>query len=329
VAAKMLVLESILKLKFMRNACKLLVCVLFSFVFLNASTGFAQTDSSSQKKSFFRASSYYLSNAVYSGRKDSLRVPYLKTAISYIHKSGLFVSAGASTLVAANNPTRVDAVWLDAGYDFNIGEKINAGVDITKTFYSNASFAVTSEIKAEGGAYFGYNAGPVSINTSAYVMYSQAADISVSLGLSHAFDLGPENKQWTIEPDASIGMGTQNFYEAYVENRKLSTSNSGKGHSKKNGNSNGNGNGSGSGSGSSSTTSSTTQVVAFNQKSGFKILDYELTVPITYNGKGWRVYAKPVYAIPVNPAAYTVDNKLQKEMLSNTFFFEVGGRIDF
>jgi hypothetical protein len=305
----------------MRNACKVVVCVFFSVVFLDISMCFAQSDSSS-KKSFVRASAYYLSNAVYSGRKDSLRVPYLKTSISYIHKSGLSFSAGASTLVAANTPTRVDAVWLDAGYDFSIGEKINAGVDVTKTFYSNASFAVTSEIKAEGGAYLGYDAGPVSINTSAYVMYSQAADISVSLGLSHAFDFGPENKQWTIEPDVSMGMGTQNFYEAYVENRKLSTGNSGKGHSKKNGSSSGSGSGSGSG-------STTVQTVSFNQKSNFKILDYELTVPVTYNGKGWRVYAKPVYAIPVNPASYTVNNSSQKETLSNTFFFQVGGRIDF
>lgn len=278
--------------------------------------GFAQPDSSS-KKSFFRASAYYLSNAVYSGRKDSLRVPYLKTAISYIHKSGFSLSAGASTLVSSAAPARVDAVWLDAGYDFSIGEKVNAGVDVTKTFYSNASFAVTSEIKAEGGAYLGYNTGPVSINTSAYVMYSQAADISVSLGLSHAFDFGPKNKQWTIEPDASVGMGTQNFYESYVENRKLSTSGSGKGHSKKTGSN------SGSGSGSS------TAQVSFNQKSSFKILDYELTVPVTYNGKGWRVYAKPIYAIPVNPASYTVNNSLQKEAISNTFFFQVGGRVDF
>jgi uncharacterized membrane protein YgcG len=304
----------------MRDVCKLLLCVFFSVVFLNTSIAFAQSDSSSQKKSFFRASTYYLSNAVYSGRKDSLRVPYIKTAISYIHKSGLSVSAGASTLVASTSPTRVDAVWLDAGYDFSIGEKINGGVDVTKTFYSNASFAVTSEIKAEGGAYLGYDAGPVSINTSAYVMYSQAADISVSLGLSHAFDFGPENKQWTIEPDASVGMGTQNFYEAYVQNRKSSTSGSGRGHSKKNGS------GSGSSSGSGSTT---TQTVSFNQKSSFKILDYELTVPVTYNGKGWRVYAKPVYAMPVNPASYTINNRVQKEKLSNTFFFEVGGRVDF
>jgi hypothetical protein len=305
------------------------VATLVIMIVTSQSKSFAQSDSSS-KKSFFRASANYLSNAVYSGRKDSIPVPYIKTGISYIHKSGISLSAGASTLVSSATPARVDAVWLDAGYDFSIGEKINAGVDVTKTFYSNASFAVTSEIKAEGGAYLGYNAGPVSINTSAYIMYSQAADISVSLGLSHAFDFGPENKQWTIEPDASLGIGTQNFYEAYVENRKLTTSNSGKGHSKNNGNSSGSGSSGGSGGGSGRGSGTTTvQTVSFNQKSSFKILDYELTVPVTYNGKGWRVYAKPVYAIPVNPASYTVDNSLQKETLSNTFFFQVGGRVDF
>jgi hypothetical protein len=297
----------------MRTVCKGLVCVFFFLVLNRHSTCFAQSDSSSFKKSYFRASANYLSNAVYSGRKDSLRVPYLKTSFSYNHKSGVSVSAGVSTLVAPAKPPSVDAVWIGGSYDFSIGNKVNGGVEISKTFYSNSSFAVTSEIKGEGGAYLGYDAGPVSFNTSAYVMYSTAFDISTSLGLSHAFTFGAENKQTTIEPNASVGMGTQNFYEAYVTNRKLNTG-SGKGHSKKNGNGSGN---------------SSTQTVSFNQKTSFKILDYELTAPITYDGKGWRIYAKPIYAIPVNPSSYTVDNKLQQETLSNTLFFEIGGRVDF
>jgi hypothetical protein len=266
-------------------------------------------DDSVTEHSHFRFTSYYLSNAVYSGRKDSARVPYLKSSITYLHKSGFNASVGISTLVAAGSPISVDAVWLDAGYDFKLGEKVNGGINLTKTFYADASYSVSSEIKAEAGAYLGYDAGIVSINSSAYVMFSQSPDISTTLGLSHLFSMG--ESPLTIEPAFNVVFGTQNFYQAYYKNRKFANAGSGKGHS---------------GIKHNLTTNST---VTFNQSHPFTVLDFEPSIDIKYEHDSWGLYFNPTYAIPVNPTSYIINNKTKTETLSNTFYFELGGHVNF
>ena len=291
-------------LKRVTSVILLLVALLMSWV-----NGYSQNDTL-PKTSHFRVTSYYLSNAVYSGRKDSLTVPYVKTSISYLHKSGLSASAGFSALVKPGNPINIDAFWLDAGYEFNLGDKFNGGLNLTKTFYSDASFSVSSEIKGEAGAYLGYDAGIVSINTSAYAIFSQSTDISSTLGLSHLFTIETNDNALTIEPSFTAGFGTQNFYEAYFKNRKFTTSGTGKGHS-------------------GPRRNNTTSTITFKNNSGFGLLDYETALMVRYEGSRWGVYFNPTYAIPVNPASYTLRNKTTTEPLSNSLFFELGGHLDF
>ena len=289
------------------------IVTLFAFAFalmLGVSFKSYSQDDSVTEHSHFRFTSYYLSNAVYSGRKDSARVPYIKSSITYLHKSGFNASAGISALVVAGSPISVDAVWLDAGYDFKLGKKMNGGINVSKTFYADASYSVSSEIKAEAGAYLGYDAGVVSINSSAYVMFSQSPDISTTFGLSHLFSMGEESPL-TIEPAINAVFGTQNFYQAYYKNRKFTNTGSGVGHS------------------SIKHNLAINSTVTFNQSHSFTVLDYEPSIDVKYEHDNWGLYFDPTYAIPVNPSTYAINNRIKTEGLTNTFYFELGGHVNF
>ena len=287
----------------------------FSLLLLSVKiTAVAQADSLARKGSHLGISANYLSNAVYSGRKDSAAVPYFRPALGYYHKSGIYITAGSALLLNSSNPASVDAVTFNVGYDFNIGDKINAGLNIEKSFYTNSSYAVQSEIKGEGGIYMGYDANFVSINASSYMMYSTALDVSTTFGLSHSINLGKNDNGWEINPAVKANFGSQNFYQAYYSNRKYSA-NRGKGSSKKGG--------------TSSSSSTPSPKLSFTTKSAYTILDYEITAPIKFSKKTWGLYLEPVYAMPHSPVTYLIDNRLHTEKLTNSFFVEIGGSVNF
>jgi hypothetical protein len=304
---------------------KLIVTVVFTFFCVVIS--FAQSDST--KKSFFKLTSNYLSNSVYDGRKDSATVPYLRSSIGYFDKSGFFISSGISLLIKSNEPKRIDLVDLEAGYNFSIN-KLDAGIAASKFFYNNASFAVGSELKEIIAAYLGYNLGPVSLNAGGDLLFSTNTDYHASLGLSHAFETGEENNKWTIAPSAVMNAGTQYFNEAYYEFRKFSfTTTAAAASSGNSGSSNSSGKGRGHSNSSNSTTTTTVKTVTFYDKNKFTILDYEFSVPVNYDAKHWGLFANPVIAVPTNAASYAIDNAIQKEKISTSFFTEIGAYIKF
>lgn len=304
---------------------KLLSIIFSSFLFSNVS---AQTDSATGnlKKSFFKFNVNYLSNSVYSGRKDSATVPYLRSSIGYFDKSGFYISTGVALLVSASEPASIDMVNLDAGYSFSV-KKLDAGIYASKFFYNNASFAVQSELKSLLGVYAGYNLGIVSLNAGGDLLFSTNTDINTNIGISHEFETGEDNNKWTFNPAVQLNAGTQYFNQAYYEFRKFTfaTSNSGS--------SNSNGKGKGKGHANTSTGGGTTitpvKTLTFSDSKRFTILDYEFSVPVNYDAKHWGLFAVPVFAVPVNAASYAIDNVAQKEILSNSFFVQIGGYIKF
>lgn len=303
---------------------------IFFFSFFLFGNVFSQTDSStgSIKKSFFKFTANYLSNSVYSGRKDSATVPYLRSSIGYFDKSGFYISSGVALLVSANEPAQIDMVNIDAGYSFSV-KKLDAGIYASKFFYSNASFAVQSELSGLVGFDAGYNLGIISLNAGGDLLFSTSTDINANIGLSHEFETGKENNKWTINPAAQLNAGTQYFNQAYYEFRKFTfaTSNSGSGSNSSNGKGKGKGHSNTSNSGGTTTT--TVKTLTFSDGNRFTILDYEFSVPVNYDAKHWGLFAVPVVAVPVNAASYAVDNVAKKEILSTSFFVQIGGYIKF
>ena len=274
---------------------------------------------------YFKLGSSYLSNAVYSGRRDSATVPYFYAEIDYVTKLGFYIGSKAAYL-AKPGVHQIDNVSVDAGYNFTLGKNLSGEIYGSHNFYNDSSFAVMSTITASGGGSISYELPAISLTAGSYLEFSSKTDISTSLSASHRFEVSFVS----ISPTVEMSAGTQNFYRQYLVEKKIisqiKNSKKGKGSgSSGSGNSNsGNGNGSG---GGSTTVTTTVQTIAQKDATRFKVLDYEIKLPITAERGRLEFFFTPVYAIPVHPATILSTSGAVvrfTEILQNSFYAEMG-----
>ena len=271
--------------------------------------------------SYGKLSLSYLNNAVYNGRKDSLATPYITPTIGYYDKSGFYVSGALSYLSSAKE-SRIDLFSLDIGYDISITNQLSSNFYGNKSFYNQSSTAVKSDIKGSLGAAFNYDLSVIQLNLASEAVFSQKTDLSLNLGMGHAFNSGDEDHLFSINPSININWSTLNFYEGFTS-RKVS---------KKIGQTIAN---------VASATATTTV-----DKNRFTLLDYELSVPLSYDTKKFSCFLTPTFALPQNPINTTtstviklkngtqttqVQNStpLSEKKLENSFFWEFGVYVKF
>ena len=259
----------------------------------------ATTDSiaadSASKKSYALVGIGYTSDIVFLGRKSSSISPYLSAFAGYYHKSGLFINGGVSYL-AASGENRIDLFTVTTGYDYYL-KSFSAGIYGTKYFFNNKSYAVKSELSGYVGAYADYDFDIVDVYIDGSAYFSNTSDFILGAAVSHTFYAVNDNL--TITPAVYLNAGTQNYYSNYNNNRKFRRNMM-------------------EGGGSSTGTG------MMGGGGSFKVLDYELSVPVSYTLKKLRFSFTPVFAIPVNPATITNDQNTYKEELSNSFFWSAG-----
>ncbi len=255
-------------------------------------------DTASNKSSYYKAAVNYLTNSVYNGRKDSVVLPYITPSIGYYDKSGIYISGSLSYLAATNN-SRIDVYTAEIGYDFTINNKLSGGIYGSKYFYNNNSTSVTSQTKGSIGGSLTYDPGIITLSSGVDVSFASKPDVNVSADIAHGFYSGQKGNEWGITPTLSVNFGTQNSYQDYVKKRK----------SKGSGNS----------------------TVQTSNKSNFALLDYEFSLPITYDGNNWGLFLTPTYAIPLNPIAVanSSGSNFTTEKLANTFFAQFGVYVKF
>lgn len=231
----------------------------------------------SHPKSYFSLGMSYLSNSVYNGRKDSLATPYLTPSLGYYDKSGFFVSGSLSYLMRSGS-SRIDLFSLEAGYDFTI-KKFDGEIAVSKSFYNDSSTNVKSQISASVYASGGYDLGFIKPSFDAAVDFGSATDFMLGLGLEHSFYAANDNLE--ITPTFMANGSTQNYYGSYYNKRRVG--------------------------GKRKTGGIVYDVSAVVENaSQFKMLDYELSLPLHYTMNKFGFSITPVYAIPVNPAVVTI-----------------------
>jgi hypothetical protein len=306
---------------FIKN--KIYFFLLLSVCLLSTRYGFTQEKKkdSSSSNSYGKLSLSYLNNAIYNGRKDSLTTPYITPSIGYYDKSGFYVSGALSYLSSAKE-SRIDLFSLDIGYNISITNQLSSNFYANKSFYNQSSTAVKSDIKGSLGAAFNYDLSAFQLNLATEAIFSQKTDLSLNLGLGHAFNSGDADHLLSINPSVNSNWSTLNFYEGFTS-RKVS---------KKIGQTVAN---------LASATATTTV-----DKNRFTLLDYELSVPLSYDTKTFGFYLTPTFAIPQNPINTTtstviklkngtqttqVQNStpLSEKTLENSFYFELGIYIKF
>ena len=252
-------------------------------------------ESSLEKNSYGLVSANYNSNIVFLGRRSSSVAPYLSAYAGYYHKSGLFINGGASYLTAASE-NRIDLLMLSTGYHYYLNN-FSAGISGTKYFFNSKSYTAKSALSGNVNAYADYDFDIVDVYVDGSIYFSNASDFVLSTVISHAFYAAKDNLD--IIPAFSIYAGTQNYFGDYNNNRRFGR------HMQD-------------GVGSQSIGK------GMMGAGSLIVLDYELSVPISYTIKKFWLSFTPVYAIPVNPATITNDLNNYKEDISNTLFWSLG-----
>jgi hypothetical protein len=260
----------------------------------------------------------YLSNYSYNGRVDSIKYPYQTTTASLHLANGLFLNFSASYLLTPGMKG-FDFFELDLGYEYKIGKKIYGEIYGSKYFYSGGSNLINGNITSDIGASFNYDFTYFQFNNLLDVFFTNKSDIQFTPGVEKTIYFGnADNSSWSINPYLYCNFSTVNYYESNVTRRLNGPR------------------GPRAGPAIGPQLTSTTVV----QNKGFKLLNTDFSMPLSYENTHWLATFTPTYTIPFNKietistntitsATGTTTNKVNSTPyselhLNNQFFFQIG-----
>jgi len=293
---------------------KYLTLVLPFFIVSNLQ---AQTKKSSDSTTF-SIQSEYLSDYIYNGRADSIKYPYQTTTASLHLANGLFSNFSASYLLTPGMKG-FDFFELDLGYEYKIGKKIYGELYGTKYFYSGGSNLINGNISSDIGATLNYDFNYFQFNNTIDVFFTSKADVQFTPGVEKTIYFGnADHSSWSINPYLYCNFSTVNYYESNVT-RRLNGPRGPRG---------------GQAVGPQLTSSTVVQ------DKGFKFLNTDFSIPLTYENTHWLAYFSPTYTIPFNKietittntitsATGTTTTKINSTPyselhLKNQFYFQIG-----
>jgi len=260
-----------------------------------------------KKKSYLSIGLSYLNDNVYLGRKDSAKIPYITPDIAYYFKSGFYIE-GSLSYVNSSSQNRIDAVTFSGGYAFTAGN-YSGDATASKFFYSSQSTSVKSEVKSSLAYYNSYNFGFITPTVTATLNFGTKTDIAGQFGLEHSFSALKD--KLVITPTLAANASTQNYYSNYYKKRKYTIKRKGKAPVPGIANVSG----------------------IVENASTFKLLDYEISLPLEYETGKFTFSFTPVYAIPVHPSVVQITTvkengnsttRTATEKIANTFFGTIG-----
>jgi hypothetical protein len=237
----------------------------------------AQTKKSSDSTTF-SIQSEYLSDYIYNGRADSIKYPYQTTTASLHLANGLFSNFSASYLLTPGMKG-FDFFELDLGYEYKIGKKIYGELYGTKYFYSGGSNLINGNISSDIGATLNYDFNYFQFNNTIDVFFTSKADVQFTPGVEKTIYFGnADNSSWSINPYLYCNFSTVNYYESNVT-RRLNGPRGPRG---------------GQAVGPQLTSSTVVQ------DKGFKFLNTDFSIPLSYENSHWLASFSPTYTIPFN-----------------------------
>jgi len=293
---------------------KYLTLVLPFFIVSNLQ---AQTKKSSDSTTF-SIQSEYLSDYIYNGRADSIKYPYQTTTASLHLANGLFSNFSASYLLTPGMKG-FDFFELDLGYEYKIGKKIYGELYGTKYFYSGGSNLINGNISSDIGASLNYDFNYFQFNNTIDVFFTNKSDIQFTPGIEKTIYFSSNNESsWSINPYVYSNFSSVNYYESNVS-RRLNGPRGPRG-------------------GQATGTQLTSSTVVQNK--GFKLLNTDFSVPLSYEGSHWLATFTPTYSIPFNKIETITTNTItsvtgstttkinstpySELYLKNQFYFQIG-----
>lgn len=261
-------------------------------------------DSVLSKKGWWTVSLETSNNSSFYGRNTATRFPYAALTVTYAHQTGLWASGTSYQLF--NTEDFIDETDLSLGYSFKIRKKVDANVSYSRFLFSKNTPLVKAVTANAVSAYAALDWRILYTAVTTSYIFGGGNDIFLVIDNSRYV---PLNQLWAgkravgLDPKFSITSGTQQFSETHtiITAQKNSASGGGspigspvggildplKPSTPNNGNSGNNSNG--------STSSTTTTTV-----NRFKVLNYELKVPLVVSLGNFEIEPSWRYSIPVN-----------------------------
>jgi len=269
------------------------------------------TKKSSDKKDSFKIGINYISNNVFMGRADSVTTASIIPEIKYQLKSGIYFSASLD-IIPGRKKNKVDGGDLSLGYNFDITDDLSGGISYSKPFYSSTSTQVSSSVSSIFNANLTYDIGDIISPTISadYNLNKQGVtgDIFLNIGITHDFiaeGVFGNKDILLISPTVEANSGTQNFYDGYIVYRKLKNA--------------------------KRDAAETKLIAAYTSElSQYRLLDYELSLPIEYKAGMFILEFTPTYAIPENQfQSAAIVKALGLSSQTSVFYFDIGVSLKF
>lgn len=260
----------------------------------------------------------YLSNYTYNGRVDSIKYPYQTTTASLHLANGIFSNFSASYLLTPGMKG-FDFFELDLGYEYKIGKKIYGELYGSKYFYSDRANLINGNISSDIGISLNYDFISFQFNNSVDVFFTNKSDIQYTPGIEKTIYLAnTKNSYWNINPYLYCNFSTVNYYESNVI-RSLNRLRRSPGMN-------------------AIGPQLTSKTVVQNK--GFKLLNVDFSIPLSFENSHWLATLTPTYSIPFNKietiTTKTITSALGSETttinstpysdlyLKNQFYFQIG-----
>jgi hypothetical protein len=278
----------------------------------------ALSDSTVTKRNSWTIGLEAANNSSFYGRNAPVRYPYAAATLTYSYFNGFWASATAYQLFDTED--FVDETDVSIGYSFNIGKRINANLSYSHFFFSENAPIVKSVTENALTAYaaLDWNILYSSLTTSYF--FGNSNDVFLVLENSRYIGL---NNLWRgknpvgLDPKIGITAGTQEFSETYTVERKreLAEKIGGGGLGGIGGGILNPGGGSGNNNGGTTTTTTT------ETKHDFKVLNYDLQIPLVIMLGNFEIEPTYRYSIPVN--------KLEGDESKAQSFYSIKARFTF
>jgi hypothetical protein len=228
-------------------------------------------------------SSAYASHSSYRGRDNGLVDQSLSPSVTYRHSSGLSIQT--STYWQNNAGNRWDNFQLTGGYEFRISDVIGGSLSYSHFWFNDSSRSELSVFTDNTQAGFSFDWPVVSIAALGSMNFGTASEFTLTTSIAHNLEipLSLYNKV-TITPSLAWVLGQQNS--------ELTTLLTTKAKGKK--------------------AVTTTQTKA---TSSFGILDYEISLPVTFELGPFTLVPSATYIVPLN----VVDASTTKSFINLEF----------
>lgn len=195
-----------------------------TFVFGQTDTTTVPPADSTPLKSTLTLGLVYANNASYYGQKALDKTPYAAFAVSYRHKSGLYLT-GLTYKLLNEKSNNVSAASLGAGYSAKLGKRVTADISYAHSYYPGNTPLLQAANPDNATLSLVYD-NWLNIGVTGDYAFGHTNDGFATLALSKSINLFSITSKDIIilNPSVDAVAGTQHFYTSYLEQKRLQDS---------------------------------------------------------------------------------------------------------